>query len=171
MVYEYEVTKEVSDALIDATLLTPVGVKQLRMYRIRCLIVALLFICLIPLVNNFIFTIMMLIAAAFIILFTIFATRRVLKNSIKKAQSKLDQSVISGFRRYTFSEDKVITESSVGKSEFEWKAFLNYMEYKNYIFIALNDGRKLAIDKNKVSENELADFYELLKSKLKRIYY
>ena len=75
MVYEYEVTKEVSDALIDATLLTPEGIKQLRMYRIRCLIGALLFICLIPLVNNFIFTIMMLIAAAFVILFTIFATR------------------------------------------------------------------------------------------------
>ncbi len=171
MIYEYEVTKEMSDALIDVTLLTPVGIKQLRMYRIRCLIGAFLFICLIPLVNNNIFTIMMLIGTAFIILFTIFATRKVLKNSIKKAQSKLDQNVISGFRRYTFSEDKVIIESSVGKSELEWKAFLNYMEYKNYIFIVLNDERKLVVDKNKVNENELADFYELLKSKLKRMYY
>lgn len=166
MIYECEITQELLDIMIDVTMLTPLGKKQLRGYRIRCLSGALLLIILALILGNT-SGIIALIGATVLILFTLFGAKKVFKNSLKKAQQKQDTVLLSGFRRYIFSENNVMIESSVGKSEFTWDAFSYYMEYKHYIFISMKDNRALIVDKDKVLNCEPESFLALLNSKIK----
>lgn len=168
MVYEYEITQELRDVIIDATMSSPLGVKYLRRYEIRCLGIAMLLVGLALLWENIPLRIIALISAAFMILLTFFGAKKIYRNSLKKLQQKQDSTQISGFRRYIFSENNVVIESSISKSEFQWEAFSSYMEYENYIFITLKDNRQLVVNKNKVSAVELENFLEFLNSKIKR---
>ncbi len=69
---------------------------------------------------------------------------------------------------YIFDCKNVVIKSQISVCTLKWSAFRYYGEINNYIYLALYEGKCILINKSKLTQAELIEFYILLKPLKKR---
>ena len=83
-----------------------------------------------------------------------------LKSRFEKAMMHFDTTKVE--RIYTVDEDGINVESELGRGEYIWEMFLCWGYIRNYIYVLVNSRQVILIDKEKLSEEDLAEVQMLL---------
>lgn len=81
---------------------------------------------------------------------------------MRKSERLLDESFRSGVVEYRFDDDGVTIESRVGHSVCYWSSFREYGTAGSYLYLKRGDNRLVLVDKNDLSEAELAELTRLV---------
>ena len=90
-------------------------------------------------------------------------TKLLLKNMLKS-----DTDYVHGHGTWTFSDEGIAADSTLGKGVIPWTSISEYGEYKDYIFACRKDRQVYLVDKRELPKGKQSELMELLKKNVEK---
>lgn len=163
--YEIEIGKEERDALLEITLQSDVYRKRRKVVTIISVIMCV--ICLPFGMLVFMFGMpemasLFMIFFAFFLYFACGGKKVQQKARLKRFYANAQKALVSGHRKYIFSEESISIKSEVAEGVNLWTAYKDWGVYENYIYIRNLSNQLILVRQNELSSEDHAWLVDLL---------
>lgn len=81
---------------------------------------------------------------------------------IRRSMLRAGKDTLGAHGTWTFSEESIETDSTLGKGVTYWTAIVKYGDYGKYIYIQRKDNSMYLMDRSRLSDAELTELHDLL---------
>ena len=163
--YEIEIGKEERDALLEITLQSDVYRKRRKVVTITSVIMCI--ICLPSGMLSFMLgraemgSLFMILWAAFLY-FACDGKKVQQRARLKRFYANAQKALVSGHRKYIFSEESISIKSEIAEGVNLWTAYKDWGFYENYIYIRNLSNQVILVRQSELSAEDHAWLVDLL---------